>query len=235
MLLELSDYIIERSISDDVHLTALSVYTYVSEEIKKYQKPVIDFSINSSMEFIKRTGQSLSDCVFLGAKMEIEDRAKEISSDDGTVILYGFTIDPNSDDVSSLTFSNNAKAPESALKSISKTTQTAKATKTLTDFYKATWADIKDKTVDIGKVITEGLDLAAQKIRSRSELNVIDMSEAGIFLIDANNNDEQLALINDLISMTTDGWKTSKIAISPEGVIAEKGKSRALDNITIHL
>lgn len=235
LLLELSDYIIERSISDDVHLTALSVYTYVSEEIKKYQKPVIDFSINSSMEFIKRTGQSLSDCVFLGAKMEIEDRAKEISSDDGTVILYGFTIDPNSDDVSSLTFSNNAKAPESALKSISKTTQTAKATKTLTDFYKATWADIKDKTVDIGKVITEGLDLAAQKIRSRSELNVIDMSEAGIFLIDANNNDEQLALINDLISMTTDGWKTSKIAISPEGVIAEKGKSRALDNITIHL
>lgn len=221
LLLELSDYIIEKSITDDVHLTALSVYTYVIEEIKKYQKPIIDFTITSSVEFIKRTGQALSDCIFLGAKMEIEDRSGDITSDDGTVSLYGFTINPNTDDVSSLSFTNNAKAPESPLKAISKTTQTAKATKSLTDFYKATWMDIKDKTVDIGKVINEGLDLAAQKVRSRSEKNIIDMSEAGIFLVDANNNDEQLALINDLISMTTDGWQTSKIAISPEGVIAD--------------
>ena len=221
LLLELSDYIIEKTITDDVHLTALSVYSYVTEEIKKYQKPIIDFSITSSVEFIKRTGQTLSDCIFLGAKMEVEDRNGDITSEDGTVNLYGFTIDPKTDDVSSLSFTNNAKAPESALKSISKTTQTAKATKSLTDFYKATWVDIKNKTVDIGKVIENGLDLASQKVRSRSELNMIDMSEAGIFLIDANNNDEQLALINDLITMTQDGWRTSKIAISPEGVIAD--------------
>lgn len=221
LLLELSDYIIEKTITDEVHLTALSVYSYVIEEIKKYQKPIIDFSITSSVEFIKRTGQTLSDCIFLGAKMEVEDRNGDITSEDGTVNLYGFTIDPKIDDVSSLSFTNNAKAPESALKSISKTTQTAKATKSLTDFYKATWVDIKNKTVDIGKVIENGLDLASQKVRSRSELNIIDMSEAGIFLIDANNNDEQLALINDLITMTQDGWRTSKIAISPEGVIAD--------------
>lgn len=221
LLLELSDYIVEKTITDEVHLTALSVYSYALEEIKKYQKPIIDFSITSSVEFIKRTGQSLSDCIFLGAKMEVEDRNGDITSEDGTVNLYGFTIDPKTDDVSSLSFTNNAKAPESALKSISKTTQTAKATKTLTDFYKATWVDIKNKTVDIGKVIENGLDLASQKVRSRSELNMIDMSEAGIFLIDAKNNDEQLALINDLITMTQDGWRTSKIAISPEGVIAD--------------
>ena len=48
------------------------------------------------------------------------------------------------------------------------------------------------------------------------------MSEAGIFLIDAKINNEQLALINDLITMTTDGWRTSKVAISPEGFCKEK-------------
>lgn len=234
-LLELSDYIIEKSITDDVHLTALSVYTYVSDEIKKYQKPIIDFSIESSLEFIKRTGQSLTDCIFLGAKMEIEDRAKEITSDDGTITLYGFTINPNADDISSLTFSNNAKAPESALKTISKTTQTAKATKSLTDFYKATWEDTRKNNVDVNKIITEGLDLAAQKVRSRSELNVIDMSESGIFLIDATNNDNQLALINDLICMTTDGWKTSKLAVSPEGVCSEKMRSKTINASMIYL
>ena len=49
-----------------------------------------------------------------------------------------------------------------------------------------------------------------------------DMSEAGIFLIDAENNDEQLALINDLIAMTDDRWETCRVAISPEGIMAEE-------------
>ena len=48
------------------------------------------------------------------------------------------------------------------------------------------------------------------------------MSEAGIFLIDAENNDEQLALINDLIAMTDDRWETCRVAISPEGIMAEE-------------
>ena len=48
------------------------------------------------------------------------------------------------------------------------------------------------------------------------------MSEAGIFLIDAENNDEQLALINDLIAMTDDRWETCRVGISPEGIMAEE-------------
>ena len=222
LLKELSDYIIEKAITDDVHLTALATYNYTKEQIKKYQKPIIDFSIDSSVEFIKRTGQTLSNCIFLGAKMEIEDKGNEITNADGTVSLYGFTIDPNKDDVSSLSFTNGAEAPESALKSISKTTQTVKATKSLTDYYKAVWQQISTNVVDLEKILNEGLDLAAQKVRSQSEKNIIDMSEAGIFLIDAENNDEQLALINDLIAMTDDRWETCRVAISPEGIMAEE-------------
>lgn len=221
LMLELSDYIIEKTITDDVHLTAYSLYDYMVEQITSLQKPIIDFSIVSSMEFIKRTGQQLTDCIFIGAKMEIEDRAGELANEDGTVMLYGFTLQPKTDSVSGLTFTNGAEVPESAIKSIGRVTQTVSNTKSLTDFYKSTWSDIKDKTVDIGKLVNEGLDLAAQKVRSRTEQNIIEMDESGIFLIDANNNDEQLALINDLIAMTTDRWRTSKVAISPEGVIAD--------------
>lgn len=229
LLLELSDYLIEQALEDDTHLTAYSLYNYASEQIKNYQKPNVDFSISSSMEFLKRAGVPVTDCLFIGAKMVVEDRAGVIDSEDGSVLLYQFTLDPNTNTVSNFKFTNNAKAPDTPLKAISRTTQTTKATKSLTDFYKATWADIKDKTVDIEKVLTEGLDLAAQKVRSRSEENVIDMSEAGIFLIDAKNNNEQLALINDLITMTTDGWRTSKVAISPEGFCKEKMLTKTLD------
>ena len=221
LLLELADYLIEQALSDETHLTAHSLYNYATEQIKKYQKPNVDFTIDSSMEFLKRAGVPITNYLFLGAKMVVEDRAGIIDSEDGMVLLYQFTIDPNSGDVSDFKFTNSAKAPDTPLKSISRTTQTTKATKALTDFYKATWQDMKTKSLDISEIINEGLDLAAQKVRSRSEENVIDMSEAGIFLIDAKNNNEQLALINDLVTMTTDGWRTSKVAISPEGIIAE--------------
>lgn len=222
LLLELSDYVIEKTITDDVHLTAYSLYDYMVEQITSLQKPVIDFSISSSMEFIKRTGQQITDCVFLGAKMEIEDKAQELADEDGTVMLYGFTLNPQTDDVASLNFTNGETVADSPIKAIGRVTQTANTTKSLTDFYKATWEDTRKNNVDVHKIINEGLDLAAQKVRSRTDNNVIEIDEAGIFLIDATNNDNQLALINDLIAMTTDRWQTSKVAISPEGIMAEQ-------------
>ena len=221
LLLELSDYLIEKSIEDDTHLTAHSLYNYANNQVKKYQKQIIDFTISTSMEFLKRAGRQVTDVMFLGAKVAIEDRANALDSEDGIVIVYSLTIDPKTDAISNFKFTNSAEAPDTALKSISRTAQTAKVTKTLSDFYKATWVDIKDKTLDIEKILKQGLDLATQKVRSRTEENIIDITEAGIFCIDAKNNNEQLALMNDLITMTTDNWRTSKVAISPEGVMAD--------------
>ena len=221
LLLELSDYLIEKSIEDDTHLTAHSLYNYANNQVKKYQKQIIDFTISTSMEFLKRAGRQVTDVMFLGAKVAIEDRANALDSEDGIVIVYSLTIDPKTDAISNFKFTNSAEAPDTALKSISRTAQTAKVTKTLSDFYKATWVDIKDKTLDIEKILKQGLDLATQKVRSRTEENIIDITEAGIFCIDAKNNNEQLALMNDLITMTTDNWRTAKVAISPEGVMAD--------------
>ena len=221
LLLELSDYLIEKAITDDTHLTAYGVYDYVCQQIKEYQKPIIDFSVSSSMEFIKRTGRKVTDCVFIGAKMGIEDKAREIT-DEGTVTLYGFTIVPSTDEVKNIKFMNGGKTPDSPLKQVSKVAQDVKATKSMTDFYKSTLQQIRENNPDVAKIIEDGLDLAAQKVRSRTENNIIEIDEAGIFLIDVNDETQQLALINDLIAMTTDKWKTARVAISPEGIVAEE-------------
>ncbi len=207
------EHTIEKLQSENENLT---------QQIKNYQKPVIEFSINSSTEFIERTGQKVTDCIFIGAKMEVEDKAGDITNEDGTVMLYGFSIVPKTNTVSNFKFTNSAKVPDSPLKQVSKTSQAVKATKAMTDFYKSTLQKVKDQNPDVAKILEEGLDLAAQKVRSRTEQNIIEIDEAGIFLIDANNENEQLALINDLIAMTTDRWKTSRVAISPEGIMAEQ-------------
>lgn len=221
LLLELSDYLIEKTLEDETHLTGSSLYSFALQEIQDYQKPIIDFTISTNVEFIKRAGCKITDFIFLGAKVGIEDKAGELTDEDGTVMVYSFSLNPNKDEFSNFKFTNFGKAPDTALKQISRTTQTVKATKSLTDFYKATWLDMKNKALDIDEILTQGLDLSAQKVRSRTEENVIDITEAGIFCIDAKNNDEQLAIMNDLITMTTDGWRTAKVAISPEGVMAD--------------
>ena len=208
-------------LDDDTHLTGSSLYEFAKTQIKDYQKPIIDFTISTNVEFIKRAGCKITDFIFLGAKVGIEDKTGELADEDGTVMVYSFSLNPNIDEFSNFKFTNFGKAPDSALKQISRTTQTVKATKHLTDFYKATWADMQNKALDIDEILTQGLDLSAQKVRSRTEENVLDISEAGIFCIDAKNNDEQLAIMNDLITMTTDGWRTAKVAISPEGVMAD--------------
>ena len=221
LLLELSDYLIEKTLEDETHLTGSSLYSFALQEIQDYQKPIIDFTIATNMEFIKRAGCKITDFLYLGAKVGIEDRTGELADEDGTVMVYSFSLNPNKDEFSNFKFTNFGKAPDTALKQISRTTQTVKAAKSLTDFYKATWADMKNKALDIDEILTYGLDLSAQKVRSRTEENVLDISEAGIFCIDAKNNDEQLAIMNDLITMTTDGWRTAKVAISPEGIMAD--------------
>ena len=221
LLLELSDYLIEKTLEDETHLTGSSLYNFALQEIQDYQKPIIDFTIATNVEFIKRAGCKITDFLYLGAKVGIEDRTGELADEDGTVMVYSFSLNPNKDEFSNFKFTNFGKAPDTALKQISRTTQTVKAAKSLTDFYKATWADMKNKALDIDEILTYGLDLAAQKVRSRTEENVLDISEAGIFCIDAKNNNEQLAIMNDLITMTTDGWRTAKVAISPEGVMAD--------------
>ena len=221
LLLELSDYLIEKTLEDETHLTGSSLYSFALQEIQDYQKPIIDFTISTNVEFIKRAGCKITDFIFLGAKVGIEDKAGELTDEDGTVMVYSFSLNPNKDEFSNFKFTNFGKAPDTALKQISRTTQTVKATKSLTDFYKATWLDMKNKALDIDEILTQGLDLSAQKVRSRTEENVLDITEAGIFCIDAKNNDEQLAIMNDLITMTTDGWRTAKVAISPEGIMAD--------------
>ena len=224
LLLELNDYIVESTLSDDVYLTASALYNHALKTLEDMQSVYVDFTITADVDFLNRlqTPKGFSDFIFLGAKIFIEDASGELTNEDGLVTLYGYTYTPKTNKISNLQFTNNKETPVSSIKTIGSIAKTTNATKSLTDFYKATWEDTRKNNVDVGKIINEGLDLAAQKVRSRTEKNVIEMDEAGIFLIDATNSDNQLALINDLIAMTTDRWKTSKIAISPEGIMAEQ-------------
>ena len=221
LLLELSDYTYESTIADDTYLTGSGLYNHAVKVMGEMQKPTIEFDINAVFDFFRRieNANGFSDLIYVGGKYNLSD--DDIATN-GQVMLYQFKILPKSNTLSDFKFTNKREEPETAIRKIQKTSQTANATKSLTDFYKSTLNDAKNNMVNVNKILNEGLDLAAQQVRQRKGNNLIDMSEAGIFLIDAEDENNQLALINNLITMTCDRWRTSKVAISPEGIMAEQ-------------
>lgn len=222
LLLELSDYTYESTITNDTYLTGSGLYGYAVKKMEQFQKPTIEFNITASFDLFRRiiNKDGFSDLIYVGGKYELVD--EEITDGSNQVMLYQFKLNPSKETITDFKFTNKREEPETTMRKIQKVSQTSNITKSMTDFYKTTLQEAKNNMVDVNKFLQDGLDLAAQQIRQRKGNNLIDMTEAGIFLIDADDVNNQIALINNLIAMTTDRWKTSRVAISPDGIIAEQ-------------
>ena len=218
-ILELDDYIIEGATTNDYYTVALSLYNHAVEVIKDMNSVYIDFTM-STYDFMKKIAhpQGWQKFIRLGEKIEIND--KDVADNEGFVQLHGYSISPRDDSMSGLKFTNN-KEPISDIKTISDIGRQSNATTHMTDFYKEVWKDAQNNNVHVANIIQNGLDVAAQVVRGKGTVNRVDISESGIYIIDAQDENKQLYLGSGLISFTLDRWKTSKLAIDTNGVIAD--------------
>lgn len=88
----------------------------------------------------------------------------------------------------------------------------------------------------VNTMIENGLDTAVSAVHS-SDFQKIRIDQTGINVssdLEARKG-EELRVMNNLITMTTDGWQTAKTAISPWGIIADRliGHMLAGENLTI--
>lgn len=221
---ELDDYIIESSISNDYYTLAYSLYQHALEVIKDMNKVYIDFSI-STYEFLSKiiTPSSWNNHIKIGAKLSLNIEGTEITDDEGMLQLYGFTFEPNQTKFGSITnlkFTNNKKPKATSIKTIGDVSRKTNQLTTMTNFWKDTWADSASNNVAVEKLLKEGLDASAQVVRGRGTSNKIDISEAGIYISDAEDENKQIYYGSGLISITQDKWKTSTLAIDSSGVMA---------------
>lgn len=91
---------------------------------------------------------------------------------------------------------------------------------TTVDMFKDIWnlSKINNETIDT--FMNNALDAAKQHIIS-SHNQGISIDERGINLRDMNDTNEQMRLLNNLLVLTTDGFQTVNLAITPHGIIAE--------------
>lgn len=222
---ELEDYIIESSISNDYYTLAYSLYQHALEVIADMNKVYVDFSM-TTYEFLSKikTPSAWNNHIKIGIKLDLEVEDVHIADDEGKLQLYGFTFKPNQTDfgsVSDLKFTNNKKPKATSIKTIGDISKKTSQLTTMTNFWKDTWADSASNNVAVDKLLKEGLDAAAQVVRGKGASNKIDISEAGIYISDAEDENKQIYYGSGLISITQDKWKTSTLAIDSSGIMAE--------------
>lgn len=221
---ELEDYIIESSITNDYYTLAYSLYQHALEVITDMNKVYVDFSM-TTYEFLSKikTPDAWNNHIKIGIKLDLDVEDTSIADDEGKLQLYGFTFKPNQTEhgsVSDLKFTNNKKPKATSIKTIGDISKKTSQLTTMTNFWKDTWADSASNNVAVEKLLTEGLDAAAQVVRGKGTSNKIDISEAGIYISDAEDENKQIYYGSGLISITQDKWKTSTLAIDSSGVMA---------------
>lgn len=221
---ELEDYIIESSITNDYYTLAYSLYQHALEVITDMNKVYVDFSM-TTYEFLSKikTPDAWNNHIKIGIKLDLDVEDTSIADDEGKLQLYGFTFKPNQTEhgsVSDLKFTNNKKPKATSIKTIGDISKKTSQLATMTNFWKDTWVDSASNNVAVEKLLTEGLDAAAQVVRGKGTSNKIDISEAGIYISDAQDENKQIYYGSGLISITQDKWKTSTLAIDSSGVMA---------------
>ncbi len=217
---EYDNFILEGNYSNSSCITPEELYTQTKKEIVKMNTPNYTFNLAvddflDSLPFNEEEKMNLT--LNLGDLVRIQNTTMSV---DRFVRFVGYHITPTSTSQQgtlTLTFSttNEKQDSMSALgATINSLTQTAHEV----DINKYYWNMSKDTANWVEEFRTNSLNLVAQAIKSRTSENIIDISENGIYLTDANNPKEQLALTNNIIAMTTDGWESAEVAITPQWI-----------------
>ena len=218
-LVELDDYLIEGSISNDYYTTSYALYRWAIQQVEDMNSLQIEFDMETT-DFLKKIihPQGWQNMVSLGERIIIDD--KDVADKDGYVQLYGFTYYPNSMIVTDLKFTNN-KEPISAVKTIGDIGRATSQQTNMTNYFKEIWKDSANTNVNVAELMQNGLDLSAQIARGRGDVNKVDISESGIYIIDAKDESKQMYFGSGILCITKDKWKTSELAIDSGGVVAQ--------------
>lgn len=221
-LQEIEEFTVEGAISNDTYLTATGLYNYALNYIKDLNDIAIDFSITTD-NLIRRVvhPEGWQEVIGIGERIWI-DEADLLADDKPYIQLTAFTYTPNAKggEITTLTFTNNKK-PASDIKTIGDIGRQATQTSNMTNFWKETWKQAANNNIHVEKLLQEGLDAAAMSIRAKNSLNKLSITEAGVFIIDATDENNQICLMSSMIAITQDRWKTSRLAVTSEGLLAD--------------
>lgn len=236
LLEELDSLTIQYTLNDEYYLTPYALYNnskYILEQRNKLQ---IEFNVDTVgflQNIIIPKGKSFDYWLTLGDFISIEDD-DIMNSGDGRVRIISFNYSPRDNKVSDISFSNMDK-DVSELSKLGNIGRSIKSNSDYVNTYKASWHKGQSVNEFVDNMLTNYLDAKAVNIRSRAGRVLYDQSEAGMYIIDALNEQNQIYIGMSSICITNDAWLSVKTCMDENGLIGDTiiGKIIAGHNLLI--
>ena len=218
MLSELDDIEEVVVLNDTNHNAPYSLWKYAKEYLEDLIDKSIEFEINSTnmSKFENRNKHRVikeGNLYYLDKDMADYLKVEKVR-------LLEMQFNTVSGTITKLTFSTKEEKNNKldGLTNMSRTN--SKATKTLNSYNEVLYnSQFTNNYVD--KLMNEGLNLATNIARGNGTSNSISIGSGGILIKDCEEEDRQLFISSSCICLSTDGFKTSKVAICPEYILAD--------------
>ena len=216
-LQELDDIDEIITLEDDYYTNANLLYEYAKKELEDKTNPKIDWEMDS-INFTK-CSKNWKKVITLGdlflCKSDVEEVIKQEE-----VRLVGFDYIPKNDVIEKVYFSNKDNLTNKLQKGFGTSARKSSKSYQKVNSYEQVWQDSMMSNNLAKTLLENGLNLATMQVNGRSVKNVLDIGSYGVYVSDTESETGSY-LGSNLFAITKDGWKTSEIAISSEGINAK--------------
>lgn len=190
---------------------AMELYSFGKEVLDDYAWPVYEFNVDSANFLYHDKFEPFKNKLELGKAVHLELGSEGLIN----AKIIGFRL--NFEDISNfeLIFSNRyqKKNGQKFLKDLFNSTSQSKKT---INANKYTYNRAADKVTEVSEIMQQQLVAAVNNIVNKEDQTVL-INSAGINI--GGNSNYQMRLVDNMIAMTDDNWKTAKLAI---GLFATK-------------
>jgi hypothetical protein len=223
LLEELEDFTLSEEWSTNYYANATQLYNASIDKLKDWSIPPIEFDLSMVDLFGLAETQRYWDKIKLGDLVRVY--SKRLNSNiDMRIVSYSYNIDSND---LKITISNKNKKLQDN-RTISDTVKKSNDSSKILNTKKLSWNQIKDTKNAFNDYYNNALDVARQNIYAMQGRNKFDISENGQYIIDSQNENNQLILTAGQLVITDDGLQSVRTAISANGIVADELVGRVL-------
>lgn len=214
---ELDSYTVVESLEDDYYTVPSALYLESERILKDKVIPKYEWKLKSTD--ITKVSSNWRKDITLGDLFKTEGKVRSSIGED-RVRLVEFTYIPSKKQITSLEFTNKDKKDD-VLKKYANSGRKVSGNNNVINSWNQIIQDAMLSNNFVDNIIKQGLDITATEIRNRTGDNIMEISNAGIYIINKIDKNKQLFLGNSVISFTNDGFASSKNCLTPEGLIAD--------------
>ncbi len=184
----------------------MELYEFGAEALSDFAWPTYEFDINTANFLYHNKFEPFKNNLELGKSVHLQ------LGSEGLVHPKIIGVKLNYDDITnfSLLFSNRYQRKDE-LEYLSDEVHSAAKTSTRFDASKYLYDRTADKMTDVDAYMKNILDTAVQAIKAAANQSVL-IDGAGIHVSSSDDN-VKLRIVNGMIAMTNDNWRTAKLAI----------------------